>query len=1428
MDIFLHKSKLFFCVFFLLVISGSTNAQCTITGSSVVNASTLTCGTSPLSSCNGILYIGDGVTPTSLYMNAALNLTCLGAIQLIVRNGGTLDFSAGNDYLTLAEGSSVTFESGGALVGGSCNASERLYIGTNLLASCNGGAGADLNFADLVSFGGTGRASSNSPVCVGNNIVLSATPPPNGTFTYKWTGPNSFSSTLQNPTPFSATTTPNVAGIYTVSIKRTSDGKTIDAYTTVVVNSGTLPSAPTVSQSQPTCSVATGTISVLTPTPDGTLKYSINGLTYTNTSGAFTSVSPGTYSVTAKNASGCISPALSVTVNNQPATPVAPTLSSNSPICSGSNAVFTIHGTAGNTVTYTGAASSTATIGAGGTVDVTITGVTANTTLNLTNVSNGTCSLTLTGVTSTVTVNPNLAASVNIAASPSGTICSGTSVTFTATPTNGGATPAYQWKLNGGNVGTNSATYTNSALANGDSVTCVMTSNAACATGSPATSNTVSMVVNPSLVASVSIAASPSGAICSGTSVTFTATPTNGGATPAYQWKLNGGNVGTNSATYTNSALANGDSVTCIMTSNATPCLTGSPATSNVVTMTVNPMATLAGVSQDNAACAGSGAIINLTGLVPSSTSTLNYTINGVSQTDVTGVVANASGVASFTTPLLTTANNGQTLQVTGVTITSAIPNCGASFLKNVTLNVNPDSVGGSISGSQTLICVNTTTGTLTLGGGYVGAIVQWEKRLDSGSWVTIPNTAATYSESPSVAGVWEYRALVQSGACPAVYSSSFTVTVESGMPTAPVLTDIVLGCNQTVVTGTWAAVSNAANYKFDVSLDPSFGTFLSGYQDISVAPTASPSVVVSGLTPGVTYYIRARTVNSCGTASINSNVATVSVIITRTSNGYSWDNGVPDSSKKAVFIGSGNLSSCLNACSCQINSGVAVQVDSGIVMTLENGLAVVGTGTLTFENNASLVQVNDAAFNSGTIIYKRNTTPMKNYDFTYWSSPVAGQTLKALSPNTLADKYFSFSMNNWVIELNGLSTMSAGKGYIIRVPKPDILYPNGEYWTGATYVQPVQFKGAPNNGVYSLPIDPVGYGNLIGNPYPCAISADAFLLENSINNSRIDGTIYFWTHNTAVSNNRYSGTDYASYNYLGGVGTSAAPSGSTGGANNSVFSGYIAAGQSFLAISAGAGPVIFNNSMRVNLTNKNTQFFKGTKSKAVPIEKHRVWLNLANTEGAFKQVLVGYVTGATNGFDPAFDGLSLDSNKYIDFYSVNDNKNFVIQGRSLPFDKTDKVPLGYKTNIEGTFVISIDRVDGILANESVFVEDKVKGVVVDLKKGPYSFTTTIGTFNDRFVLRFTANDSVTNVLKTVDSDKSVIVSVKNHQIQINSFDKIIDKLMIYDLNGRLLYEIEKVDSNVFSVPNFNSSEQFLIVQTLLKNGEWSTKEIVF
>ena len=95
-----------------------------------------------------------------------------------------------------------------------------------------------------------------------------------------------------------------------------------------------------------------------------------------------------------------------------------------------------------------------------------------------------------------VTVSPNLPVSVSIAADKNN-VCTGTSITYTATPTNGGTTPVYAWYVNGAvQTGQTGATFSYVA-ANADAVYATLTSNATCATGSPATSNTITMTISP-------------------------------------------------------------------------------------------------------------------------------------------------------------------------------------------------------------------------------------------------------------------------------------------------------------------------------------------------------------------------------------------------------------------------------------------------------------------------------------------------------------------------------------------------------------------------------------------------------------------------------------------------------------------------------------------------------------------------------------------------------------------------------------------------------------------------------------------------------------------------------------------------------------------------------------------------------------------
>ncbi|TLX73860.1 tandem-95 repeat protein, partial [Labilibacter sediminis] len=103
------------------------------------------------------------------------------------------------------------------------------------------------------------------------------------------------------------------------------------------------PSTPIVSvTAQPTCSLATGTITVSSSTTD--LNFSIDGSDYSNTSGIFTRLAAGDYTVTARNAAGCVSNAsATLTVDAQPSTPSVPTASVTAqPSCSLATGTITV------------------------------------------------------------------------------------------------------------------------------------------------------------------------------------------------------------------------------------------------------------------------------------------------------------------------------------------------------------------------------------------------------------------------------------------------------------------------------------------------------------------------------------------------------------------------------------------------------------------------------------------------------------------------------------------------------------------------------------------------------------------------------------------------------------------------------------------------------------------------------------------------------------------------------------------------------------------------------------------------------------------------------------------------------------------------------------------------------------------------------
>lgn len=528
----------------------------------------------------------------------------------------------------------------------------------------------------------------------------------------------------------------------------------------------------------------------------------------------------------------------------------------------------------------------------------------------------------------------------------------------------------------------------------------------------------------------------------------------------------------------------------------------------------------------------------------------------------------------------------------------------------------------------------------------------------------------------------------------------------------------------------------------------------------------------------------------------------------------------------------------------------------------VKNNLMVNSGATLKVEDKGSLVMINDSGIvtNNGTTNIHRKTSPFEPYDYTYWSTPVVSTDIETTftTPYSFPTDWhiensyefvpanyidadgdgFDDDHNDWSFVSN--MTMTPGKGYIIMVPYRPIPFPLDTQ-------SEVIFSGKVNNGdvktliALTPAVDPVVADddfNLVGNPYPSAISADAFINANISTNgtlhNTIEGTLYFWTHKKDLSSNNlgpdtynYSQDDYAVYTLAGGTGTSGTVAGAIEDTTNRP-NGYIASGQGFFVEAVNPGTLLFNNAMRIGLpSSANSQFYKSGPGKSKMVSKDRIWLNLENSLGMFSQQLVGYFDNTTLGYDNGYDGLLSNAGNYIDFYSFIDNKTYKIQGRAA-YDENDQVRLGYFSAVAGTFNINIDSKEGVFTNLStpVYLEDRLLNVIYDLKQSPYTFSTEKGTFNDRFILRYTNKTLETNDFEILENP--VLVSNKNKQIKVNSAIETIDKVLVYDHSGRQLFKKEKVNSNELSIPNLNSSHQSLLVKVTLQNGKTVTRKIIY
>jgi gliding motility-associated-like protein len=742
-------------------------------------------------------------------------------------------------------------------------------------------------------------AGSNSPICAGQNLNLTATAVAG--VTYTWTGPNGFTSTSQNPVLAAATTA--ATGVY--SVTATVNGCT-SAGGNVTVTVNAIPAAPTAGSNSPICAgsalnLTAGTVTGATYNWTGP-----NGFTSTTqnpTIAAATIAASGTYSLTVTVA-GCTSAAGTTTVVVNPI-PAAPTAGSNSPICAGQSLNLTA-------TTITGATYSW--IGPNG-----FTSAAQNPTLaSATTAASGTYSVTATvnGCTSiagtvSVTVNPIPAAPTAASNSP---ICAGAALNLTAS-TVAGAT--YSWTGPNGFTSTaqNPSIASATTAASGIySVTATVLGCTSAAGSTTVTVNALPLITNTTFAnpttclgsngsitlsgatnnASYSVTYTkngtpqPSVSMLSSATGTITITGLTAGtysniiisingcnslpagpvtltdpAAPAAPTASNNGSVCVGSALNLTASTIAGASYSWtgpggFSSSVQNPTIAGATAASagvysvtatvnnctsvaGTTSVVVNPVPTIGSVTSVNpTTCNGTNGSITISGLGNNTTYTVNYILNGVAQTPLS-MVSSATGTITLA-GLAAGIYSGITVTLNGCTSTAAGPitlvNPAAPAAPTLTNN-------GPLCAGQTL---NLTASTVA------GATYSW----------TGPNAFTSTAQNPVIANAQAatagvYSATVTVNGCTS--AAATTTVVINPVPATPTITSV----NPTTCGGTNGSIT-LAGLQANTNYTLNYVNNTTPVGPLAIVSLGTGTYTINNLSAG-TYTGITITVNGCTSA---------------------------------------------------------------------------------------------------------------------------------------------------------------------------------------------------------------------------------------------------------------------------------------------------------------------------------------------------------------------------------------------------------------------------------------------------------------------------------------------------------------------------------------------------------------------------------
>ncbi|AUC81674.1 T9SS type A sorting domain-containing protein [Lacinutrix sp. Bg11-31] len=528
--------------------------------------------------------------------------------------------------------------------------------------------------------------------------------------------------------------------------------------------------------------------------------------------------------------------------------------------------------------------------------------------------------------------------------------------------------------------------------------------------------------------------------------------------------------------------------------------------------------------------------------------------------------------------------------------------------------------------------------------------------------------------------------------------------------------------------------------------------------------------------------------------------------------------------------------------------------------------------------------------------VYQEGT--VNNYAYNYWTSPVgevgsdnnANRGFVATSGAVLNDVVTSTTNTPALIGTShdGTSSPLTISHHWLYGYSPGTTYSDWDYigngaslspgygfsmkGSTASFDQQYDFAGKPNTGDINVDVIAEQF-TLVGNPYPSALDAYAFIHDTD-NSSDMLGTLLFWEHDP-TANSHYL-TDYvggyASYTIdddgMGGFIESYVPAtfvtlGNDGFENTSsppitstntakFVSRYLPIAQGFMIEGATGttGIVTFKNAhrsfykesgaesqfFRTSNANSSTQNLPDTTNEIQYSDEgyqilpqsqdiRRFRLNVDFNNEITRQLLHNFVPSATTGFDYGLETNNNSPNPR-DAYFIDGTMPYITQAHAYDIDL--KIPLVVTIDVDMPLRVRIYDVQNF-NDESIYLHDKVADVYYDLTVLNFDTNLDTGTYADRFEITFTNDSNALSTDEFTNSNFSLFQNNTISQLVVANPEYLTVKFVaLMDITGKQIFKKTNLSNTTrYEFSTRNLSDGVYVATITLENNNTISKKVI-